>query len=102
MIHCLNPLVSDLKLEGKRVGEVVTSANITNVTNHNIAKDVLYQSQLHTDTPAYSMVKGCISSLEATINIANKIAFGSINNGIVIGGESLSDVRIECTKKASN
>lgn len=95
VLKCLTPLIKDLKLEGKPIGELVLGSCALHVDQHGIARDIVIRTKLEQDSPAFSIRKGCISSMEAVNLIANKIALGQIDCGIACGGESTTDMPVE-------
>jgi acetyl-CoA C-acetyltransferase len=98
ILKSVDPLIKDLKLENKKVGQVMVGCCTTHIDAHGLARDVVARTQLNQDSPAFLVRGGCVSSLEAVSVIANKIALGQIESGIACGGESISDVPLEFNK----
>lgn len=98
MLMSLNPLIEDLKLQGKRVGSFVYGSVIQHIYSHGVARDIVAETKLDQNSPGYLTRMGCISSLEGSISIANKIAMGQIECGISSGCESSSDCPVEFDK----
>ncbi|MFM7396608.1 MAG: acetyl-CoA C-acetyltransferase [Gammaproteobacteria bacterium] len=84
-------VVSRFKLEGKRLGEVAAGAVIKHSRDFNLARECLLGTTLDPHTPAYDLQRACGTSLEAAINVANKIALGQIDCGIAGGVDTVSD-----------
>ena len=74
----LQGVVSKFKLDGKRVGEVAAGAVIKHSRDFNLARESVLGTTLDPHTPAYDLQRACGTSLEAAINVANKIALGQI------------------------
>jgi acetyl-CoA C-acetyltransferase len=60
----------------------------------NLARESVIESGLNIRTPAYDLQRACGTSIEAAINIANKIALGQIDSGIAGGTDTVSDAPI--------
>jgi acetyl-CoA C-acetyltransferase len=56
-----------------------------------MAREAVLKSGLSAETPAQGVYRACATSLDGTINIANKIAMGQIEVGIAGGAECMSD-----------
>ncbi len=91
MIESLKGLVTKFNLEGQLVGDVALGALMNAPANRNLAREVVQSSGLHAATPGYNVQRACGTSLDTTIQIANKIALGQIENGIAGGTDSMSD-----------
>ena len=87
----LQGVVSKFKLGGKRVGEVAAGAVIKHSRDFNLARESVLGTTLDPHTPAYDLQRACGTSLEAAINVANKIALGQIESGIAGGVDTVSD-----------
>ena len=90
----LQGLVARFGLEGERLGEVAAGAVIKHSSQWNLARESVLGSGLHPATPAYDLQRACGTSLEAAIQVANKIALGQIDAGIAGGTDSVSDAPI--------
>ncbi len=102
MTAALKGLVTKLSLEGKEVGEVSLGAVNKHAYDFALARECVMDSGLSAKTPAFDVQKACGTSLEAAINIANKIAVGQIDCGIAGGVDTNSDIPIEFKKKFSD
>ena len=86
MAHSINALVDKYHLQGKHIGEVSLGAVISHSRDWNLAREVVLDTDLAPSTPAYNVQQACGTSLQTTINVANKIALGQIESGIVVFG----------------
>lgn len=102
MLAALRPLIEELKLTGKELGEVILGAVNKHSYDFSLARECVMDSGLSPSTPATDIQKACGTSLEAVIMIGNKIALGQIDCGIAGGVDTNSDVPIELSKKFSN
>lgn len=102
MVPPLKELVTSLKLEGKILGEVSLGAVNKHAYDFSLARECVMDSGLSPMTPATDLQKACGTSLEAVIQVANKIALGQIDSGIAGGVDTNSDVPIEFKKKFSD
>ena len=94
MTATLNGLVQKYDLKGQTIGDVVLGAVIKHSKDWNLARECVIGSGLSLRTPAVDMQRACGTSIEACINIANKIALGQIEAGIAGGVDSISDAPI--------
>jgi len=94
MMATLAALVEKYDLKGQTLGDVALGAVIKHSSDWNLARESVIGSGLSLRTPGVDMQRACGTSLEACINIANKIALGQIESGIAGGCDSLSDVPI--------
>ena len=94
MTATLAALVEKYDLKGQTLGDVALGAVIKHSSDWNLARESVIGSGLSMRTPGVDMQRACSTSLEACINIANKIALGQIEAGIAGGCDSLSDVPI--------
>lgn len=94
MTATLAALVEKYDLKGQTLGDVALGAVIKHSSDWNLARESVIGSGLSLRTPGVDMQRACGTSLEACINIANKIALGQIESGIAGGCDSLSDVPI--------
>lgn len=102
MKPCLDELVSELKLEGRELGECSFGAVNKHAYDFALAREIVMDSQLSPKTPATDIQKACGTSLEAAILLGNKIALGQIDCGIAGGVDTNSDVPIEYKKAFSD
>ena len=94
MTATLAGLVQKFDLKGQTLGDVALGAVIKHSTDWNLARESVIGSGLSMRTPGVDMQRACGTSIEACINISNKIALGQIEAGIAGGCDSLSDVPV--------
>ena len=90
----LRAVVERFKLQGERLGDVAAGAVIKHSRDYNLTRESVLSSGLDPHTPGLDMQRACGTSLEAAIDIANKIALGQIEAGIAGGTDSISDAPI--------
>lgn len=99
MTIALKALLKKYNLEGKEVGEVILGAVNKHSYDFSLARECVMESGLSPHTPATDIQKACGTSLEAAIEIGNKIALGQIECGIAAGVDTNSDIPVEFKKK---
>ncbi len=87
-------VVERFRLQGERLGDVAAGAVIKHSRDYNLVRESVLSSGLDPHTPGLDMQRACGTSLEATIDIGNKIALGQIDAGIAAGTDSISDAPI--------
>lgn len=92
MTHALKSLVEKFHLKGKQVGDVALGAVINSSAKWGLAREAVLGSGLHPYTSGVFVQRACGTGLEATLQIANKIALGQIDWGISGGVDTTSDV----------
>jgi acetyl-CoA C-acetyltransferase len=90
----LRAVVERFRLQGERLGDVAAGAVIKHSRDYNLVREAVLSSGLDPHTPGLDMQRACGTSLEATIDIGNKIALGQIEAGIAGGTDSISDAPI--------
>ncbi len=90
----LDGLVDRYGLHGRRLGEVAAGAVLKHSRDFNLARESVLGSRLSPDTPAYDVQQACDTGLQATIQVANKIALGQIEVGVAGGTDATSDAPI--------
>jgi len=90
----LRGLVERFALQGERLGDVAAGAVIKHSRDYNLVRECVLSSGLDAHTPGLDMQRACGTSLEAAIDIGNKIALGQIEAGIAGGTDSISDAPI--------
>lgn len=90
----LRDLVQKFNLAGVALGDVSAGAVIKHSRDWNLARESVLGSGLAPETPAFDLQRACGTSLEAAIQIGNKIALGQIDAGIAAGTDSISDAPI--------
>jgi acetyl-CoA C-acetyltransferase len=87
-------VVDRFHLEGVRLGDVAAGAVIKHSRDYDLTRESVLSSGLDPHTPGLDMQRACGTSLEAAIDIANKIALGQIEAGMAGGTDSISDAPI--------
>src|SRR6201998_3092526 len=87
-------LVERFRLQGERLGDVAAGAVIKHSRDYNLVRECVLSSGLDPHTPGLDMQRACGTSLEAAIDIGNKIALGQIEAGIAGGTDTVSDAPI--------
>ncbi|HET9329488.1 MAG TPA: acetyl-CoA C-acyltransferase, partial [Steroidobacteraceae bacterium] len=90
----LRGLVERYRLQGERLGDVAAGAVIKHSKDYNLVRESVLSSGLDPHTPGLDMQRACGTSLEAAVDIGNKIALGQIEAGIAGGVDSISDAPI--------
>ena len=90
----LRALVNKYDLKDQTFGDVTLGAVIKHSKDWNLARESVISSGLSLKTPAFDLQRACGTSIEACIQIANKIALGQIEAGIAGGTDSISDAPI--------
>jgi acetyl-CoA C-acetyltransferase len=90
----LRALVDRCRLQGERLGDVVAGAVIKHSRDYNLVRECVLSSGLDPHTPGLDMQRACGTSLEAALDVGNKIALGQIDAGIAGGTDSISDAPI--------
>jgi acetyl-CoA C-acetyltransferase len=86
-------------LEGERLGEVVAGAVLKHSRDFNLTRESVLGSKLAPETPATDIQQACGTGLQATIQVANKIALGQIEAGIAGGTDTTSDAPVAISDK---
>jgi acetyl-CoA C-acetyltransferase len=94
MTAVLKGLVEKYGLGGVALGDVALGAVIKHSRDWNLARESVLGSGLAPETPAVDLQRACGTSLEAAIQIGNKISLGQIDAGIAGGTDSISDAPI--------
>ena len=81
-------------LEGERLGEVVAGAVLKHARDFNLVRECVLGSRLAPETPATDIQQACGTGLQATIQVANKIALGQIDAGVAGGTDTTSDAPV--------
>ena len=97
MTATLAGMVQKFDLKGQKLGEVALGAVLKHSRDWNLARECVIGSGLSLQTPGVDMQRACGTSIEACINVANKIALGQIEAGIAGGTDSISDPPIVCS-----
>ena len=87
-------LVERFRLQGERLGDVAAGAVIKHPKDYNLVRESVLSCALDPHTPGLDMQRACGTSLEAAIDIGNKIALGQIDAGVAGGTDSVSDAPI--------
>jgi len=94
MTATLTALVDKYDLKDQTLGDVALGAVIKHSKDWNLARESVIGSGLSIKTPAFDLQRACGTSIEACIQIANKISLGQIESGIAGGTDSISDAPI--------
>ncbi|HVY83315.1 MAG TPA: acetyl-CoA C-acetyltransferase [Steroidobacteraceae bacterium] len=84
-------IVERYELQGERLGDVLAGAVIKHSKDYNLVRESVLGSGLDPQTPAADLQRACGTSLEAALDIANKIALGQIEVGLAGGVDTISD-----------
>ncbi len=95
----IDGLVARFGLEGETVGEVVAGAVLKHARDFNLTREAVLGSKLAPETPATDIQQACGTGLQATIQVANKIALGQIESGIAGGTDTTSDAPVAISDK---
>jgi len=58
----------------------------------NIAREILFETMLPSETPAYSVIHACATAMQAITDVSDRIALGKARMGVAGGTESMSNV----------
>ncbi len=95
----IDGLVARFDLQGERLGEVVAGAVLKHSRDFNLTREAVLGSRLAPETPAYDIQQACDTGIQATIQVANKIALGVIDVGIAGGTDTTSDAPIAVNER---
>ena len=87
-------VVERFKLAGERLGDVAAGAVIKHPRDYNLVRESVLSTSLDPQTPGLDLQRACGTSLEAAIDVGNRIALGQIEVGIAGGVDSVSDAPI--------
>ncbi len=94
MTATLKALVNKFDLKDQTLGDVALGAVIKHSKDWNLARESVIGSGLSMKTPAFDLQRACGTSIEACLQIANKISLEQIEAGIAGGVDSISDAPI--------
>lgn len=94
MLAATRALVSQCRLDGERLGDVILGAVMTQPTDWNLAREVVLASGLSPETPGFDIRRACGTGLEAASLVGMKIAVGNIDAGIAGGCDTISDLPV--------
>jgi len=94
MTATLKALVNKYDLKDQTLGDVALGAVIKHSKDWNLARESVIGSGLSMKTPAFDLQRACGTSIEACLQIANKISLEQIDAGIAGGVDSISDAPI--------
>lgn len=92
-------LVDRFGLQGERLGEVVAGAVLKHSRDFNLTRESVLGSKLAPETAATDIQQACGTGLQATIQVANKIALGVIDAGVAGGADTTSDAPVAISDK---
>src|SRR2546423_8585526 len=75
-------VVERFKLQGERLGDLAAGAVLKHPRDYNLVPESVLSSGLDPHTPGLDLQRPCGTSLEAAIDIGNKIALGQIEAGL--------------------
>ena len=84
-------VVDKYKLQGVRLGDAMAGAVIKHSKDYSLVRESVLASGLDPQTPGVDVQRACGTSLEAAIDIGNKIALGQIDAGLAGGVDTISD-----------
>lgn len=90
----LEGLIARYGLGGEQLGEVVAGGVMKHTRDFNLTREAVLGTSLDPHTPANDVQQACATGMQATIQVANKIALGQIDSGISGGTDSASDAPI--------
>lgn len=99
MTAAVNGLIKNCSLDGKFIDDTALGAVMNSSSDFNLAREVILETTLDPNSPAYNIQRACGTGLEAAWQIALKIHTGSINIGIAGGVDTNSDLPIEVSEK---
>ena len=95
----IDGLANRFGLRGGRLGEVAAGAVLKHSRDFNLTREAVLGSRLAPETPAYDVQQACDTGLQATVQVANKIALGVIDVGIAGGADTTSDAPIAVNER---
>jgi acetyl-CoA C-acetyltransferase len=95
----LDGLAERHDLVGERLGEVVAGAVLKHSRDFNLAREAVLGSRLAPETPANDIQQACATGIQATIDVANKIALGAIEVGVAGGADTTSDAPVAVNER---
>jgi acetyl-CoA C-acetyltransferase len=87
----LRGLVDKYGLAGQRLDDVAAGAVMKHSSQWNLTRESVLGSGLAPETPGLDLQRACGTSLEAAIELGNKIALGQIECAIAAGVDTVSD-----------
>lgn len=101
MTAVLRTLVHKFNLSKVIIDDVSLGAVMKHARDWNMARECVLGSGLPAESPAYDLQRACGTSLEAALQIANKIRLGQISTGIAGGVDTNSDLPLEVQPRLS-
>src|SRR3954462_13623940 len=95
----LDGLVDRFGLQGERLREFVAGAVLKHARDFNLTRESVLGSRLSPETPATDIQQACGTGLQATIQVANKIALGQIEVGVAGGADTTSDAPVAISER---
>src|SRR5580698_4272213 len=87
----LRGIVERFGLQGQRLDDVAAGAVMKHSSQWNLTRESVLGCGLAAETPGLDLQRACGTSLEAAIQLGNKIALGQIDCGIAAGVDTVSD-----------
>jgi acetyl-CoA C-acetyltransferase len=91
LIAALRGVVERFGLRGQRIDDVAAGAVMKHSSQWNLTRESVLGCGLAAETPGLDLQRACGTSLEAAIQLGNKIALGQIDCGIAAGADTVSD-----------
>jgi acetyl-CoA C-acetyltransferase len=91
LIAALRGLVERFGLQGQRIDDVAAGAVVKHSSQWNLTRESVLGCGLALETPGLDLQRACGTSLEAAIQLGNKIALGQIECAIAAGVDTVSD-----------
>ncbi len=101
MTAALKGVVDKFNLQGQQVGDVGLGALMTDSSDWNLARECVQSAGLDPYTPGFNLQRACGTSLETTLQIANKISLGQIADGIAGGVDTNSAIPAMASRSLS-
>ena len=95
----VNELMARTNLAPEEVDQLVYGQVVQMPEAPNIAREIVLGTGMDVGTDAYSVSRACVTSLQATINIAETMLAGNIAVGIAGGADSTSVSPVGVSKK---
>jgi acetyl-CoA C-acetyltransferase len=91
LIAALRGVVERFGLQGQRIDDVAAGAVVKHSSQWNLTRESVLGCGLALETPGLDLQRACGTSLEAAIQLGNKIALGQIECAIAGGVDTVSD-----------
>jgi acetyl-CoA acyltransferase len=95
-------LVARAELDPREVGMCVYGQAVPNPTAPNVAREIVLGSGLPKSVEAFTVVRACATSFQATTSAAEAILGGQHDVAVVGGADSASDVPVTVSRKLAS